>query len=97
MTEQGLTPAERHCQIARTVCGTDLVTLSVLVEQIGSMSKILCAVAESHEGWLGYKGEFKNELADLVYHLSVLAMRHGTTIKELVDLGKERYCERQNK
>lgn len=91
--KEKLEPYKLHSTIANSLFGADKVTLTVLLEQIGSISKMLDRLAQG-EALRGYKAELNAELSDLVFHLDEFVKRWGYNLDELKVYGKERWEDR---
>lgn len=91
------TPFELHRRIADSQVGADKVTVTVLVEQLGSISKCLDAIALGGNV-TAFNAEILGELADLTFHLGRFADQRteGKGLSWLEIIGEERYRERRN-
>jgi hypothetical protein len=89
-----ISPFELHRHIADSSVGADKVTVSVMMEQLGSISKCLDKIAMGGVK-PAYDAEIRGEMADLAFHLTMFAMRRGDNLASLADMGEERYKERR--
>lgn len=87
-------PLQLHQAIAKSRVGADKVTLTVMIEQIGSISKCLDKAYLCGSD-VGYRAEIEVELADLTFHLSEFSRRRNLSMDALLEMGTTRYAERR--
>jgi len=74
-------------------CGSEMIHLAKLVEEIGQLMKMVSLLHRKGPG--GYsEALYKSELGDLVVQLAFLCENHHTTLEEMYIDGLERFKER---
>ena len=87
------TPFKLHERIANSSVGPDKIAISVMMEQLGSISKCLDQIVLTGDS-SGYTAEIIGELSDLTFHLAESARRRDRGLGQLRNMSEERYNER---